>query len=90
MTVDIHIPNIIPKKHTKKIKGALSSPETFFKLMKIIDKQTQGLVPFNLNPEQQRLLEVLKTKNKIIILKPRFAPMHFGEHTQARMQGSGE
>ena len=39
--------------------------------MKIIDKQTQGLIPFDMNPEQNRLLEVLKTKNKIIILKPR-------------------
>ncbi len=71
MTADIHIPNIIPKKHTKKIKAALSSPESFFKLMKIIDKQTQGLIPFVMNPEQKRLLEVLKTKNKVIILKPR-------------------
>lgn len=68
---DLYIPSKITGKTRKKVEKILSKPEDFFLMLKIVDKQTQGLVQFRLNAEQKRLLDVLQKKNKIIILKPR-------------------
>jgi|TARA_R100001530_G_scaffold95447_4_gene66387 hypothetical protein len=66
-----YMPKSIPKKYHGQLSSILENPLSFFKLLKITDKQTQKLIPFYLNAEQSRLLKLLELKNKIIILKPR-------------------
>ena len=54
------------------IVEVLQNPEAFFRLLKIVDK-TGKVIQLELNEEQQKLLELWKSRgtSKLLILKPR-------------------
>ena len=54
-----------------KIQGVVENPKQFISRLKIMHKQKQRLTDFSMNKPQEDLLEVLKTENRIIILKAR-------------------
>ena len=46
-------------------------PRIFFKFLKVFDKERGELVPFDMNNEQEELLEALLTHNRIVVCKAR-------------------
>ena len=46
-------------------------PRVFFKFLKVFDKERGELVPFQMNNEQEELLEALLTHNRIVVCKAR-------------------
>ena len=46
-------------------------PRTFFRFLYILDKKTNKMVPFQLNGEQEELLDALTKEKRIIVLKAR-------------------
>jgi hypothetical protein len=59
------------KKITPEVYQAFRDPRNFFKFLKVFDKESNKLVPFQLRPQQEELLEALLTHNKIVVLKAR-------------------
>ena len=57
----------IPSEVLDKFKD----PRQFFKFLKVFDKQSNALVPFQLHDEQEALLDALLEHNRIVILKAR-------------------
>ena len=53
------------------IYKAFQDPRNFFKFLKVFDKEDNKLVPFQLRPQQEELLDALLTHNKIVVLKAR-------------------
>lgn len=58
-----------------KINGdvlkAFEDPRNFFKFLKVFDKQQDKVVPFQMRPEQEELLDALMKHQKIVVLKAR-------------------
>ena len=54
-----------------KIQGVVADPIQFISRLKIMHKQRQRLTDFSMNKPQKELLEILKTENRVIILKAR-------------------
>ena len=54
-----------------KIEGVVADPIQFISRLKIMHKQRQRLTDFSMNTPQKELLEILKTENRVIILKAR-------------------
>ena len=54
-----------------EIGDLLKDPAEFISRLTIMHKERQRLTPFELNEPQKRLLEVLRTSNRVIILKAR-------------------
>ena len=46
-------------------------PRVFFKFLKVFDKNKSQLVPFEMNDEQEELLQALLTHNRIVVCKAR-------------------
>ena len=46
-------------------------PRVFFKFLKVFDKESAQLVPFELREEQEELLDALQTGQNIVVLKSR-------------------
>ena len=59
------------KKVNSEVLRAFEDPRNFFKFLKVFDKEQNKLVPFQLRPQQEELLEALLTHNKIVVLKAR-------------------
>ena len=57
----------IPSEVLERFKD----PRQFFKFLKVFDKQSNALVPFQLHDEQEALLDALLEHNRIVILKAR-------------------
>lgn len=54
-----------------KIQSVVEDPKQFISRLKIMHKQKQRLTDFSMNKPQEDLLKVLKTENRVIILKAR-------------------
>jgi hypothetical protein len=59
------------KVNTQILQHFKTDPRAFFKFLQVMDKEKGALVPFVLNSEQEELLDVLLTKQKVIVLKAR-------------------
>ena len=66
----INLPELRPDV-VKRLADVCAHPSKFISLLSIHHKYEHKLVPFEMNDEQSRLLEVLAEYNRIIILKPR-------------------
>ena len=53
------------------LKKLREDPRAFFRFLNILDKKTNKMVPFKLNDEQEELLDVLQTSQRVIVLKAR-------------------
>ena len=53
------------------LKKLQEDPRSFFKFLQILDKKTNKMVPFTLNDEQEELLDVLQSSQRVIVLKAR-------------------
>jgi len=58
-------------KITPEVYEAFKDPRNFFKFLRVFDKETNTLVPFQLREEQEVLLDALMKYNKIVVLKAR-------------------
>lgn len=62
----------MPNSDLRKVLAKCKTDPLFFmSLLKVVDKGTKKLVQFVPKPEQVRLLEVLTTSNRVIVLKGR-------------------
>lgn len=61
----------LPEHLKVRLLPLLSDPIAFLSLLKIHHKYENKLVTFEPNGEQRRLVEVLKSQNRVIVLKPR-------------------
>ena len=58
----------IPAPLLQRLK---EDPRSFFKFLKVFDKEQNKLVPFVMNDEQEELLDVLLTHKRVVVCKAR-------------------
>jgi hypothetical protein len=58
----------IPAPLLQRLK---EDPRSFFKFLKVFDKEQNKLVPFVMNEEQEELLDVLLTHKRVVVCKAR-------------------
>ena len=56
---------------TPLLERLRENPRDFFKFLKVFDKQTNKLIPFVMNGEQEELLDALMTHKRIVVCKAR-------------------